>query len=249
MPTHANRKPPTPGQVIAEQKRQAAQYKANVPATVASASLPAAMPADNRTVAERLADTISPSFMPGPPIKFDGKTGNFVAPGDGEPVDEKTRYVALLPEMWNGYIKFNGEGEQPTRIGGLPYDGYEMPPREELGDLDPDEWPIGLNGKPADPWLHQILIPIQNVETKEIFCFGTTSTTGRTAVGALLRSYNRMRRANPNELPIIQLRASSYEHRTFGKVNVPSFVICGRTNIDGTKPDTAAADLNDEVPW
>ena len=33
--------------------------------------------------------------------------------------------------MWNGLIKFNGEGEQPTRIGGNPYDGYE-PPRVKV---------------------------------------------------------------------------------------------------------------------
>jgi hypothetical protein len=26
------------------------------------------------------------------------------------------------------------------------------PQREVLGDLDVDEWPAGLDGKPADPW-------------------------------------------------------------------------------------------------
>jgi hypothetical protein len=250
MNPKTSRRPPTPEEITAQQKEDAAKAKAAaqdvVPATPAGTAV--AVP-DNRTVPERLADQLSPSFMPGPPIKFDGKAGKFVMSGDGQAISDATRYIALIPEMWNGYIKFNGEGEQPTRVGGLPYDGYEMPLRESLGDLDPNEWPIGLNEKPSDPWLHQVLIPLQNAETKEIVTFGTTSVTGRTAVGALLRSYNRMRRSNPDEVPIIQLRASSYEHRTYGKVNIPSFVICGRTTLDGTKPDTAAADMNDDIPW
>jgi hypothetical protein len=240
----------TPEEIISRQKDDATKAKAAaqevVPATPASTAV--AVP-DNRTVPERLADQLAPSFMPGPLTKFDGKLGKFVMSGDNQAISEATRYIALIPEMWNGYIKFNGEGEQPTRVGGLPYDGYEMPPRESLGDLDPNEWPPGLDGEPADPWLHQVLIPLQNAETKEILTFGTTSVTGRTAVGALLRSYNRMRRGNPAELPIIQLRASNYVHRTFGKVNIPSFVICGRTTLDGTKPDTVAADIDDKIPW
>jgi hypothetical protein len=203
---------------------------------------------DSRTAPERFVDEISPSFMPGQPIKFDGKIGKFVTPGNDTPLDETIRYAALLPETWTGYIKFNGEGEQPTRVGGLLYDNYVMPPREDLGDLDPTEWPLGLNGKPADPWLRQILIPIQNIATSEIFTFQTTSTTGKTAVGALLRNYNRMRRGNPNEVPIIQLKPSSYMHRTFGKVNVPSFVICGRTSLDSAQLTTLADGLNDEIP-
>ena len=252
----ATRRPPTSTEIVARQKadaerqqqeRREREKQATLPGIAAKPSVPAVP--DNRTAAERLADELSPSFLPGPPIKFDGKTGQFVLPGSGEPVDENTRYIALIHEMWNGHIKFNGEGEQPTRVGGLPYDNYVMAPRESLGDLDPSQWPLGLDGKPADPWLHQILIPLQNVETSEVFTFQTTSTTGRTAVGALLRAYNRMRRTNPDEVPIIQLRASSYQHRTFGKVNTPSFVICGRTSLDGSKPDTPAANMNDEVPW
>ena len=260
MPIDQHPRRRTPEQIVADQKQQAeTERRRKLATSVAPASAPpTTVPAtarasslattDTRTVPERLADELSSSFMPGPPIKFDGKIGQFVTPGNGELIDEKTRYAARVPEIWNGRLKFNGEGEQPTRVGGFPYDGYEMPERETLGDNDPDEWPTGLNGKPSDPWLHEILLPIQNIETGEVFCFGTTSATGRTAVGSLLRAYNRMRRANQNEIPIIQLKPSSYEHRTFGKVNVPSFVIVGRTNLDGTKPDTATADMSDAIP-
>ena len=246
-----NRKPPTPEQIIAQQVADAKRQK-HAREHAAQAPLPdivkAAVPAvpDNRTAAERLADTIAPSFMPGPPIKFDGKAGRFVLPGTDEAISEAIRYAALIPEMWSGWIRFNGEGEQPTRIGGLPYDGYELQPRESLGDLDPDEWPAGLDDKPADPWLHQLLVPLQNLATLEVFTFQTTSTTGRTAVGALMNAYNRMRRTRPNEVPIVMLKPGSYEHRTFGKVNIPSFVIVGRTVPGDAQP---VDDMDDTVPF
>lgn len=245
------RKPPTPEQVIAQQNADAKRqkYEREHPAQaplpdIVKATVPAAP--DTRTAAERLADAVAPSFMPGPPIKFNGKDGKFEMPGSDEPLSEATRWAARVDEMWSGHIKFNGEGEQPTRVGGLPYNNYEMPPRESLGDLDPDEWPDGLDGKPADPWLHQMLVPLQNIETSEVFTFQTTSATGRTAVGALMRAYNRMRTAYPGEVPIVQLKPSSYEHRTFGKVNIPAFVIVGRTNVDEPKP---ADDMDDEAPF
>ena len=70
---------------------------------------------------------------------------------------------------------------------------------------------------------------------------------------ALLRAYNRMRRANPNDVPIIQLVPSSYQHREFGKVNIPRFVICGKTKYDAiTEPEPELSlgdDLNDKIPF
>jgi hypothetical protein len=251
---------PTPEQIRTEQKRKSeadlARRKAALPATPApsvpakAATTAVAVP-DNRTAAEVYADNVSPSFMPGPLVKFDGKEGRFVLASNDEKLDLMRRYIARLPDMWIGWIKFNGEGEPPSRVGGLLYDGYVMPPREALGDTDESNWPLGLDDQPTDPWLHQQLIPIQDDGTWEVLTFGTTSTTGRTAVGALLRAYNRMRRADPNAVPIIQLVPSSYQHRTFGKVNIPAFKICGKTKYNAiTDPEpelSLAAEMNDKI--
>jgi hypothetical protein len=256
------RTPPTTEQIKTEQKRQAeadlAKRKAALPARpatpvpVKAATTAVAMP-DNRTVPERFVDDISPSFMPGPLVKFNGKEGHFILASSGDPLDQMKRYIARLPDMWIGWVKFNGEGEPPSRVGGLLYDNYVMPPRECLDDTDESEWPLGLDDQPTDPWLIQFLIPIQDAGTWEILTFGTTSPTGRTAVGALLRAYNRKRRTNPDEVPIIQLAPSSYQHRTFGKVNIPRFVICGWTKYDGTsepEPELPLGDdLNDKIDF
>ena len=61
-----------------------------------------------------------------------------------------------------------------------------------------------------------------------------------------MRAYNRMRKLHPNEVPVVLLKASSYEHRTFGKVNIPAFVITGRTTPGSTQ---RSDDMDDTVPF
>jgi hypothetical protein len=41
---------------------------------------------------------------------------------------------------------------------GLLYEGFVMPPRDSPGDLDQSKWEMGLDGKPKDPWSHQIYL-------------------------------------------------------------------------------------------
>lgn len=93
---------------------------------------------------------------------------------------------------------------------------------------------------------------LQQTETRELFTFVTTSETGRRALGNLLRHYNRMRKANPGEVPVVRLRVGGFNHRDprVGWVPVPTFAIVGRTPRDSAaKPDTSlAANLNDEIP-
>ena len=96
---------------------------------------------------------------------------------------------------------------------GLLYDGFNMPKREELGDLDQADWPAGLSGAPEDPWQHHIYLVLQHADTAELFTFATSSMTGRRAVGNLLRHYDRMRRTHPNELPVIKLKVGGFQHR------------------------------------
>ena len=82
-------RPPTPGEVIAEQKRRAAgKVAATVPVKCTSIAL--AMP-DNRTEVQRYVDEIAPASIVGRLIKF-GKEGAFVTADDGETVPEAARF-------------------------------------------------------------------------------------------------------------------------------------------------------------
>jgi hypothetical protein len=258
------RRPRTTEQVLAEQKYQtealkeakrqhataeAAKKAAAVPATVTNVPVPP----DTRTDVQKYLDTIAPASIVGRLVKF-SKEGAFVTADDGEPIDADAEFIALCDQTLVGWIKFDREGDAPPeRIQGLLFDGFVMPPRETLGDMDEAQWPIGLSGAPDDPWKHQNCVVLQRTGTDELYTFGTTSKVGRRAVGNLLRHYNRMQKANANELPVIRLQPGGFNHRDprVGWVSVPLFAIRGRAPRDSAvKPDTsAAADMNDKIPF
>ena len=208
---------------------------------------------DNRTSVQKYVDEIAPASIVGRLIKF-GKEGAFVTADDGEPVPETADFLALADETLVGWIKFSRDDDTPPeRIMGTLYDGFCMPARNTLGDMDQAEWPAGLSGTPEDVWKHQICLVLQNAETKEFFTFATTSLTGRRAVRNLLKHFDRMQRTNPGEVPIVRLKAGGFNHRDdrIGWVPVPVFAVVGRAPRDAAaKPDTSvAADINDKIPF
>jgi hypothetical protein len=224
------------------------QTQSSVPARKQSTVV--ALP-DNRDYRQRYLDDVAPSFISGRLIKF-AKEGRFITPDDEQPVANNVDFIALVPDTQIGWVKYNGEDEPPARVQGPLYGGFVMPPREDLGDNDPAEWAEGLDGQPADPWVHQQLLVLQRRDTNEVYTFSTTSKTGRRAVGTLCRHYDRLRRMYPNALPIVQLRESGFQHRDerIGWVATPNFVVVGSTTEAlAVKPDTPIGEvLNDAVP-
>lgn len=258
------RRPPTPEEIVARQKADAARIKQQkvAPARVVAtrpipATSPAAVTVDTRTPEQRYIDEVAPSSITGRLVKF-SKDGRFVTSDDGEPISEDIDFFALCGDVQIGWIKFSQEeGVPPEKHAGLLYDGYRMPPRESLGDLDPAEWPAGLSGEPEDVWLHQQNLVLQQVDTRELFTFSTTSKTGRRAVGNLLRHFDRMRRTTPDDVPIVRLKAGGFQHKDdrIGWVPTPLFAVVGRApRDDAAKPETAppdtsaGGDMNDEIP-
>ena len=67
------------------------------------------------------------------------------------------------------------------RACGLLFNGFKMPSRTELGDTDPAQWEKGLDCRPADPWLHQMCLVLQECDSGELYTFVSTSNTGRRA--------------------------------------------------------------------
>ena len=111
----------------------------------AAGSQSAATPAlpDSRNAIERYVDEIAPPFLAGRMVKF-SKDGKFVFADTDEAIDPATEFVALVGETLVGWIKFHHDGETPPeRVQGLLFDGFEMPLRSTLGELDQSEWPAG----------------------------------------------------------------------------------------------------------
>ena len=190
--------------------------------------------------------------MNGTYFKF-GKDGKFVKASDDEEIPEGTEFVVIYDQVQGGWVKFMGKGNPPERKQGPLFAGFVPPPREELGDTDQSEWEEGLSGKPADPWQLQLLLPLQDIKTGELFIFQTTSITGRRAVDRLIQSCARMMTTEPNVYPVIKLRISGFDHRDerVGWVKVPAFERVGKApKADTTMVDTSlAGDLNDEMPF
>jgi len=249
---NTQRKIPTAAEVLAQQKRDHAPgglMKPAVPAVAPKPSLPAVP--DTRTPVQSYLDDIAPASIVGRMVKF-GKDGTFITNDDGETIADSIDFVALCDQTLIGYIKFNGEGTPPDRHMGLLYEGWRMPARDTLGDTDVRQWENGLDGKPADPWQHHVYLVLQSVETSELFTFVTSSTTGRRAVGNLLRHYDRMARTNPGEFPVVRLKVGGFNHRDdrVGWVSTPVFAVVGRREKDAglAKPDTTpSGDLNDAI--
>jgi hypothetical protein len=251
----------SPGQVIAEQKlaaeraaKAAAQKKpeGNGGTAVAPATqLTAVAPPDNRTPRERYLDEIAPAAIVGRLIKFT-KDGTFITADDEATIPEIADFVVLADQTLVGWLKFNDEAP-PDRVMGLLYDGFVMPQRAQLGDLDQSQWSDGLSGLPEDPWKHQMYLVLQHGESGELYTFATSSMTGRRACGNLLRHYDRMQKTNPGELPVVRLKTGGFNHRDerIGWVHTPVFAVVGRAPRDSVaKPDTSLkADLEDEIPY
>jgi hypothetical protein len=184
-------------------------------------------------------------------FKF-SKDQRFRRVDDGEEIPLGREFTVVDDQIQVGWIKFNGKGELPERKMGALFQGFVPCPRDELGDDDQSLWEVGLSGKPADPWQQQILLPLQ-AEDGELFIFGTTSITGRRAVGRVIDECRKMLRREPNDYPVVKLALSSFQHREerIGRVTVPAFVRVGKTPKTGVAAiDTSiAADMNDEIPF
>jgi hypothetical protein len=233
------RKIPTVAEVLIDQKKQSETNRALAP--VSAAPVPASNGAARKTWVDQ---------DDGPRrIKFNGQTGVFSYGDIKEPVDQATKFVARCDQCLIGRMKFNGAGSAPDRRGALWHETFELPPREELGDLDQSKWEPGLDGQPRDPWLEFVeLILLQG---EDVCCFGTQSVTGIRAIRTLLRHYVKMKRKwNGREVyPIVQLVPGSYK-KGVQTVHVPVLTICGETSAaDPATPASPAEDLNDDIPF
>jgi hypothetical protein len=244
---------PTPEQIRARQKADAeadtARIKAALPAVAANTVIAAP---DGRSEVQKYVDDVAPASIAGRVIRFN-KEGHFITPDDDATIGDDIDFVALVDETLIGWIRFNGEGEPPDRVMGLLFDGFVMPSRSSLGDGDETVWSIGLNGRPEDPWQHQVNLVLQRADTKELFTYSTNSITGRRAIGLLLRYYDRLRRSDPNSYPLVRLKVGGFQHRDdrVGWVKTPVIAVVGCTPKDGAaKPNSSiGADMNDELPY
>ena len=225
-----------------------------MPATAPTRTALAPPAPDNRTPMQRVLDEIAPVTFVGRISAFNGKEGRHVTKDDSADMPQGP-YAALCDQTGAGWVRFNGPGQPPDRHVGLLYDDdYMMKCREELPDQDPANWEPGLDGKPRDPWIKQLFLILQHVESGELFTWIASNATSLRAVGNLLRHYNRVRKTDADYYPLVNLKVGGFQHsdQRIGWVPTPVFQIVGRMpRADAASPEklaASAAPFNDEIP-
>jgi hypothetical protein len=150
--------------------------------------------------------------------------------GDDE-IPAGREYIAHVAGLVRGYIKFEDRKPVDRRLGKVA-DGFVMPNKAELGDGD---------------WTLQYLLPLEDPETGEIVIFATGSHGGVGAIGSLCAIFARNVR---NGRPIIKINVSSYQHKTYGRVETPDFPIVGWDADAPAQPHVISNPLGggDELP-
>ena len=135
-----------------------------------------------------------------------------------------TEYLAHTTAWTKCWIKFL-DGEVAERKMYRVAFGEKPPLREDLDERNEDEWPEGLSGEPTDPWVHQYLLPLEDIDTGEVVIFVTSSFGGRRAVADLCDAYTKRTKKTGCGQPIIKLAKTDMPTKKFGKVPRPLFVV------------------------
>jgi hypothetical protein len=97
-----------------------------------------------------------------------------------------------------------------------------------------------LNGRPIDPWQNTNYVTMLD-EGGQIYTFVTASKGGLSALGELVDQYAKRRRMKPDEIPVIELHARSYQHKEYGETFAPQLKITGWAPIPENFTELASA--------
>jgi hypothetical protein len=183
-------------------------------------------------------------------IKF--KKGEYFD-NEGNEIPLGTQYTAHAIGWTKCWIKFVGGLVEDRKVYRM-MKGEIVPPRENLGDRDESKWEIGINGTPADPWVLQYLLPLEDA-SGEVQIFVTSSFGGKRGVADLCSAWGRRAAKGDGGQPVVLLRSVKMPTKKFGDVPRPYFEIVGWDNAVHEKteveppPTGSKQDFNDEIPF
>ena len=235
------RKARTAEDVLKDQQRQADAQRGNT--AVVKKAENALTPDESNPWIEISAEL--DKFLGAPMCKFT-KQGEFSI-SDIDNIPAGTRCIAHADQISLGWQRWE-DGKPVERRIGLVADKFVPPQRNELGDTDERQWELQDDGTRRDPWQFQMTLPITRLDAGgETYNFTTGSKGGLACVNRLTRAYGRrLRDEKVPGVPIVELKADHYRHRTYGKIFYPVMNIVGWTGADG-KPLSMSDDLNDSI--
>ena len=164
-----------------------------------------------------------------------------------------TQYIAHAIGWTKCWIKFVDDEVAERKVYRVAL-GEQPPEREDLDDLEKDNWPEGIDSKPADPWSLQYLLPLERVSDGEVVIFTTPSVGGRQAVADLCKAYAKRAEKNANcGQPIVKLAKAEMPTKKFGRVPRPHFEIVGWDDplsaLAAPPPIAPKGEFDDSIPF
>jgi hypothetical protein len=157
-----------------------------------------------------------------PIFRLDGNAGEYRRTGKTNIAAMNGQKLGCDPvDAMTGYQKF--ENKIPVYQIGRVADGYQPPPRSQLGDLDEEFWPDG-----KDPWVRIDLLPFWDVDSREVLLFSAANQGSRDAVAHLVAAYINSIEAHSedlNKVPLIELETDSYLNKHGKRIFYPIFAI------------------------
>lgn len=189
---------------------------------------------------------------------FHGNDGIFRLVQDGTQIPGGRRFIAAWTETRKGFCNFSDDSYRQEMVG-IGEDRAEVQ-REDLGDTDPEQWPVGMDGQKRDPWQPQYVLPLQRFdEGMELIGFVARNGVSISAVEGLIGRCRFHPRARQRFFPLIQLGVGHYNNRRFGGVRPkPLLTIVDWLQLDGTPvpaagssgaPPKLSAEMSDEIPF
>jgi hypothetical protein len=172
---------------------------------------------------------------------------------EGEEVPLGSRFIAHAVGWTKTWVKFLN-GTVAERKVYRVNKGERAPERDELPDHEELHWPIGLDGRPSDPWVFQYLLPLEDLTTGDVNILVASSFGGKRAVADLCSAYARKaaKQAGCGQ-PIIKLGKVMMPTRKFGDVPRPHFEIVGWDEREGIREvrteNLKNEDMNDDIPF
>jgi len=189
--------------------------------------------------------------------------GDYLVGQNGDLMQEGSQLCANMDELYVGFIKWKDKKPVEQAMGRIK-DAFKKPKREELGDLDEDQWDKNEDGELQDPWqeTNYLLMKMPGVDDQDaLFTFTASSWGGRNAITNLIDSYVKMSRMrSKGEMPIVKLGVERYTHKKYGPMKNPTFKIVGwvaphefaaalEQEAAQAEADAAARKIDDEIPF
>lgn len=175
---------------------------------------------------EAYSESVNSNRIVGDLLKFN--KGDWLVGQDNDELKLGTKLVAAVEEVMVGYLKWEESKVVDMRMGKVK-DGFVMPARRDLGDVEQGTWDIDDQGKPRDPWQMTSYLILKAAEGQDLYTYAPSSAGGRNVVAALCGEYGKHSRQKPDEFPIVELSVDSYMHKvkSYGRIKVPVLSIIG----------------------